>query len=775
MQSLLFSLLENVKNNFTATVNPSVSDDALAGYSPGSQWYNTSAGRLYILASNAAGAANWISINGENYKGAWNASTNTPTLADGAGVNGDNYLVSVAGTQNLGSGAIIFTVGDLVIYNGTIWQKIEGGVAYVPEDVANKDTDGTLAANSDTKYASQKATKTYADTGLALKVNLAGTAGGQTVKGGTAASEALLLQSTAHATKGKVALGSVTTGLVYDEVNNRMSIGSDENTITIAGVSYGMTNSVHAEGATDLAEDAVHRHSDTAGLGAHKVFARSRGTDAAETVVQSGDYLGRIDFVGHDGTDYAIGAQIDAIVDGTPGAGDMPTRLDFLVSPDGSETPALALRIASTGFVGIGKTSPVDTLSIGRITPATSGSAKYLQITPAADTGLTLSTEVPVFSVAGATRTWATGALTTQRDVLLNQPTYAFAGASAITVAATLGIAGPAIGGTNATIASSAGLLISAGAATANTSLAYGAIIYTPTSGSAITYPLALATVGTNGRGLGIGTLGPTATCHITRDSVAPGGTVPYLYIGPVADINLAATAEVPVSRFGSATRTWATGAISIQREAKFDQPAYAFNGASTITNAATIGVVAAPTAATNATITNTHGILVNSASVTATNSYGLTVNAQTGATTNTAAQFIGAAGSPIINQNNASASAYTSLINTVNTTDATVTTIHTITLATDTTYTIKGMVRGRRTGGASGAAGDSAGYTFFATVKNISGTASLVSTADVTAKEDQAGWDLTIDATGATIRIRVTGAASNNITWDLFLEQFGR
>lgn len=36
------------------------------------------------------------------------------------------------------------------------------------EDVANKDTDGTLAANSDTKYASQKATKTYADTKAAL-------------------------------------------------------------------------------------------------------------------------------------------------------------------------------------------------------------------------------------------------------------------------------------------------------------------------------------------------------------------------------------------------------------------------------------------------------------------------------------------------------------------------------------------------------------------------------------------------------------------------------
>lgn len=40
------------------------------------------------------------------------------------------------------------------------------------EVTSNKDTDGTLAANSDTKYPSQKAVKTYADT----KVSASGTA-----------------------------------------------------------------------------------------------------------------------------------------------------------------------------------------------------------------------------------------------------------------------------------------------------------------------------------------------------------------------------------------------------------------------------------------------------------------------------------------------------------------------------------------------------------------------------------------------------------------------
>lgn len=57
------------------------------------------------------------------YKGVWNASTNTPTLANGTGDTGDVYRISVAGTQNLGSGNITFDIGDYVIYNGTTWEK----------------------------------------------------------------------------------------------------------------------------------------------------------------------------------------------------------------------------------------------------------------------------------------------------------------------------------------------------------------------------------------------------------------------------------------------------------------------------------------------------------------------------------------------------------------------------------------------------------------------------------------------------------------------------
>jgi hypothetical protein len=60
------------------------------------------------------------------YKGTWDAATNTPTLANGTGNQGDVYLCNVAGTVDFGAGAIAFVVSDQAIYSGSIWQKASG-------------------------------------------------------------------------------------------------------------------------------------------------------------------------------------------------------------------------------------------------------------------------------------------------------------------------------------------------------------------------------------------------------------------------------------------------------------------------------------------------------------------------------------------------------------------------------------------------------------------------------------------------------------------------
>jgi hypothetical protein len=70
------------------------------------------------------------------YKGTWDAQTNTPTLQSSVGSKGDYYYVSVAGNTNL-NGITDWQIGDLALFNGTIWQKIDN-------------TDAVLSVNGQT-------------------------------------------------------------------------------------------------------------------------------------------------------------------------------------------------------------------------------------------------------------------------------------------------------------------------------------------------------------------------------------------------------------------------------------------------------------------------------------------------------------------------------------------------------------------------------------------------------------------------------------------------
>ena len=141
---------------------------------------------------------------------------------------------------------------------------------------------------------------------------------------------------------------------------------------------------------------------------------------------------------------------------------------------------------------------------------------------------------------------------------------------------------------------------------------------------------------------LGIGVTVPTGNLAITQTVTATGALKGIVYIGAV-NTNQTLSTEIPSLTLTTAGREWATGALTTQREVLITQPTYSFVGASTITDAATVGIAGAPIKSTNATITNTHALLIQAGAVsTATNSYGLTVNTQTGATNNYAAAFLG-------------------------------------------------------------------------------------------------------------------------------------
>ena len=82
------------------------------------------------------------------YKGSWNAATNTPTLVNGTGNAGDVYLCEVAGTVNFGAGPITFAVGDQVIYSGSIWQRASGATGTVTSVAVSRDGDALTITGS---------------------------------------------------------------------------------------------------------------------------------------------------------------------------------------------------------------------------------------------------------------------------------------------------------------------------------------------------------------------------------------------------------------------------------------------------------------------------------------------------------------------------------------------------------------------------------------------------------------------------------------------------
>ena len=90
-------------------------------------------------------------------------------------------------------------------------------------------------------------------------------------------------------------------------------------------------------------------------------LVKSRGTsDGSYTVVQSGDNLGTIQFGGADGSADRVGAAIVSQVDTTPGSDDMPGRLLFATTSDGSGHPTERLRIDSTGIIFLGNSSSTE-------------------------------------------------------------------------------------------------------------------------------------------------------------------------------------------------------------------------------------------------------------------------------------------------------------------------------------------------------------------------------------------------------------------------------
>ena len=155
-------------------------------------------------------------------------------------------------------------------------------------------------------------------------------------------------------------LGAKTDDLFFQTGGSeKLRINSDGRVLVGTTAARTVGGSVHrllqVEGTDGRSGISITRNSNNASTPTLD-FGKSRGNSVGSNViVQEDDQLGVIQFCGSDGTDIGTeAAQIAGLVDGTPGSNDMPGRLVFKTTPDGSSTATERLRITSNGKINVG-------------------------------------------------------------------------------------------------------------------------------------------------------------------------------------------------------------------------------------------------------------------------------------------------------------------------------------------------------------------------------------------------------------------------------------
>ena len=132
-----------------------------------------------------------------------------------------------------------------------------------------------------------------------------------------------------------------------DKWNNSGSIGANLLQVERAGNANATAISITANSGTSSPANAV-------GAAARLLLGRTRGTSVgSNTVVASGDVLGDVSFQGMDGSEFVEAASIQGFCDATPGANDMPGRLVFYTTANGSSTSTERMRITHGGIISI--------------------------------------------------------------------------------------------------------------------------------------------------------------------------------------------------------------------------------------------------------------------------------------------------------------------------------------------------------------------------------------------------------------------------------------
>ncbi len=334
--------------------------------------------------------------------------------------------------------------------------------------------------------------------------------------------------------------------------------------------------------ATDTTRGIMSAQHSTGTDGAQFLTRKGRGTEAAPTTIVTGDVLGSFIASGHDGTAYLQMGSIAISSTGTIGTDRVPTTIAFKTATDAAPS------VLTTALL----------LGADQSSTFTCAAASAIAVGPTGATNPAFQVDASTASGVGGLK--ITSNITTQGVTL-----------SAI--------------GTNA----NENLLI----------ICKGAGVTTLDTGN--------SNAGTEVR-LRVGNLTklsiiPASTAFTT--SARTSGATTYWSVTGGADTTLTASTEALDVNFNLAqTKQHATGALTLQRHMLINAPTDGFVGASVVTDDATLAIDGPPSGGTNATLTTTQALLIQTRVVAnSTNAYGMVVNAPSGAgTINGAALFVG-------------------------------------------------------------------------------------------------------------------------------------
>jgi hypothetical protein len=277
-------------------------------------------------------------------------------------INGTAYDLSADRSWSVGTVTSVATTGPIT--GGTITGSGTIGITQ-----ATTSTDG---------YLSSTDWNTFNNKQNAITLTTTGTSGAATLVGSTlnipqyqsVITNPVTGTGTANYVARWTSSSQIGTGVLYDNGTN-VGIGFTGPFLAnlhVNGSSI-ITGSLTVQGSpTDLQYTVINSDLDIiqgqAEANNYGTYSRLRlfrasGTIASPTTPSSGTAIGRLEFGAYNsGTaTFLANAKIEASMDATTGANDLPSRLGFFTTPDGSTTMVERMRINNTGLIRIGGTT----------------------------------------------------------------------------------------------------------------------------------------------------------------------------------------------------------------------------------------------------------------------------------------------------------------------------------------------------------------------------------------------------------------------------------